>query len=270
MEREKINFKKALRGFSLAVVISSNPNVPYQNQEMLFDLRDNSPNIPGKEMPKKEDVLFSANTETAPPSLSLTPNLSLSSSRQLLLKTPASAPESLPALSPEQNREQKIKLELSEINKILDEHPNVFSKKYKTDINLYYPIYKLIADKFNIDWYLIFIVHENETGASAGWRGFTSESYYKGAMQRDPNIWTEDFVDKAAEGLEDLAGFPQRHKDDWREIAAGAAILERNIVQYKSEGNDTAVRKALLLYSANGPAEKRFALYERYKPMFGN
>lgn len=262
MEKEKINFRKALRGFTLAVAISVNPNVSYQNQEQLFDLRDNSPNMPGNEVPEKENVLFLANTETAPP-LS-TPNLSLSSTPPFQ-EIPAPSPE--PTLSPKELREQKIKLELSEINKILDAHPNVFSRKYKKDINLYYPIYKPIADKFNIDWYLIFIVHEKETGASAGTRGFLPSSYYKGAMQRDPILWDEDYVKEAVKELEYLKDLPQRHSDDWREIATGAAILNRNIDYYMRLGKDRAVFNSIRIYSP-GSFDKRFELYKEYKSLF--
>lgn len=179
-------------------------------------------------------------------------------------------PKPLPVLSKEEKREAKINQELEKVVDIMKDTPNTFSKKYIKDVKIYYPIYKTVADKYNMDWYLLFIVHEKETGASAGTRGFLQSSYYKGAMQRDPNTWDQGFVNKSAKELGDLAHLPQRHKDDWKEIAAGAAILERNIVQYKSEGIDVAVHKSLLLYSANGPAEKRFALYKKYKNIFSN
>jgi hypothetical protein len=164
----------------------------------------------------------------------------------------------------------KVNNELNDVISTMEENNNIFSDKYIQDVKMYYPIYKTVADKFDIDWYLIWIVHENETGASAGWRGFTPESYYVGAMQRDPNIWPQSFVDKAADGLEALAKLPQRHENDWKEIAAGAAILDRNIDQYKNRGDskDVAVNKAFMLYSADGPAEQRFDMYLKIEKIF--
>lgn len=263
MEIERrISIRKTLAGIGMAVAVSASPNVHYQNQEQLFDLRDNSPNSRLNDMPEKENVLFLANTETAPPLSTL--NLSLSSTPPFQ-ETPSPSPE--PTLSPKELREQKIKLELSEINKILDAHPNVFSRKYKKDINLYYPIYKPIADKFHIDWYLIFIVHEKETGASAGTRGFLPSSYYKGAMQRDPILWDEDYVKEAVKELEYLKDLPQRHSDDWREIATGAAILNRNIDFYARLGKNMAVFNSIRIYSP-GSYDERFELYEKYKSLF--
>jgi hypothetical protein len=172
--------------------------------------------------------------------------------------------------SPEvvETKEQKDKKELDNVILLMKENRNLFSRKYIRDVRMYYPIYKAIAEKFNMDWYLIWIVHEKETGASAGKRGFAEDSYYIGAMQRDPNIWTEDFVDKAAKGLEELKDLPQRHKDDWREIAAGARILDRNIDIRDDMNKDKAVLKSLLLYSAEGPALERYDMYLEYKEVF--
>lgn len=177
-------------------------------------------------------------------------------------------PSPLPSLSEEEIKKQKIQDELTNIVATMSSNPKVFSDKYIQDVKTYYQIYKEVADKYNLDWYLLFIVHENETGASAGTGGFSLDSYYKGAMQRDPNIWTQDFVNNASEGLEGLGDLPQRKKDDWKEIAAGASILSRNINQYIELGKDKAVLNALLLYSADGPAHKRFEIYQKYNEIF--
>lgn len=179
-----------------------------------------------------------------------------------------SEPTVEPSLTKEEQKQQEQKKELDAIVSKMKTHNDLFSNKYIRDAKMYYPIYKEIADKFHLDWYLLWIVHEKETGASAGTRGFAPDSYYVGAMQRDPNIWDQDFVNYAAKGLEDLAKLPQRHKEDWKEIAAGAAILDRNIDKYKSRGNDASVHKALLLYSAKGPAEERFKMYKQYEAVF--
>lgn len=172
-------------------------------------------------------------------------------------------------------QEEKHVDEDVELDLIIDKmksNKDLFGSKYIKDVKLYYPIYKAVADKFDMDWYLIWIVHEKETGASAGKRGFANDSYYVGAMQRDPNIWTEEFVNEAAEGLKDLAKLPQRHKDDWKEIATGARILDRNIDKYLDDGysKSKSVLKALLLYSADGPARERFSMYKDVKEVFSS
>ncbi len=184
---------------------------------------------------------------------------------------PYSSPEvNVNPVSKKEQEEQKTSEELQGVISKMKAHEDIFSDKYIKDVKMYYPIYKAVADKYHMDWYLLWIVHENETGASAGTRGFAPSSYYKGAMQRDPNIWTKNFVDNAAEGLEDLANVSQRHKDDWKEIAAGAKILQRNIERYANLGKTDAILNSLLLYSADGPAHKRFNLYQKYSKIFSD
>lgn len=162
------------------------------------------------------------------------------------------------------------KMELEEIVEVMENNHDTFPKKYINDVEMYYPIYKDVADKYNLDWYLLFIVHEKETGASAGKNGFKPDSYYVGAMQRDPNVWGDDYVKKASEGLEHLAMFPQRHENDWSDIAAASKSLSANYYKYKEEGDSKkeAVLKALLLYSAEGPARQRFEMFKEYNEVF--
>ncbi len=179
-------------------------------------------------------------------------------------------PSPAPVLSREELSKQKVDNELKDILSKMDEHKDLFSEKYIQDVEMYYPIYKAVADKYKIDWYLLWIVHEKETGASAGTRGFAQDSYYKDAMQIAP-FW-QKYADQASKGLEDLKKLPQRHKNDWEQIALGAWILNRNIDKKIENGGsmDDAVHNALVLYSADGPAEKRFAMYESYKKIFGS
>lgn len=171
-------------------------------------------------------------------------------------------------LSPAQIREKQVKSELSNILKIMSEHPRVFSKKKKEDIKIYYPIYRAVADKYKLDWYLLFIVHEAETGASSGKRGFVPDAQYQGAMQLDRNTWSDDYIQKATKGLKYLAKLPQRHSDDWEQIAAGGKILGANIRKYKRLGKEEAVLNALLLYSSDEQALKRFRTYKQYEKLF--
>lgn len=176
---------------------------------------------------------------------------------------------SVPVLSEKQIEELETKKNLENIVLAMKES-EIFPKKYIEDVKMYYPIYEAVAKKHNIDWYLLFIVHEKETGASAGSRGFASDSYYVGAMQRDPNIWTEEYVDSAFEGLEYLSELPQRREEDARDIAGAAKMLSDNYHKYRENGHNKieAVKKALLRYSAKGPALKRFEMYKDYKRVF--
>ena len=173
-------------------------------------------------------------------------------------------------LTKEEIQKQNAENQLQAIIGKMQAHKDIFKDKYIEDIKIYYPIYKEVADKFDIDWYLLFIVHEAETGASAGERGFAKDSYYKGAMQIDPNIWTSDYVKNATKGLEDLKNIPQRHSDDWSNIATAGNILADNLHKYENNGNikAEAVLKSLLLYSADSHARDRFEKYKDYSIIF--
>lgn len=166
------------------------------------------------------------------------------------------------------SRGEQVQRELANIEKTMGKYPTVFSGKKRDDVRRYYPIYRAVADKFGIDWYLLFITHEAETGASAGKRGFAEDSYYKGAMQLDPNVWSQAYIEKASKGLTYLANIPQRHEDDWMQIAAAGNILRDDIRVHKSYGKDEAVFFALKRYCALEQAEKRYKTYLKYESIF--
>lgn len=173
-----------------------------------------------------------------------------------------------PTLSPAEIRAKQIASELTNVQRTMSEHPSIFGKKKIEDVGIYYPIYRAVADKYKLDWYLLFIVHEAETGASAGKNGFVPGREFYGAMQLDRNTWSQDYINKAAKGLGYLAKFPQRHDDDWKQIAAGGEILSTNVKRYKKLGKDKSVLNALLLYSADNQALKRFKTYQTYEKLF--
>ncbi len=171
-------------------------------------------------------------------------------------------------LSPAQIRERQIKRELHNIQKIMSGHPKTFSDKKREDVEIYYPIYRAVADKYKLDWYLLFIVHEAETGASSGKRGFAPGAQYEGAMQLDRATWSQEYIESAVKGLKRLARLPQRHSDDWKNIAAAGKILSANIRKYRKLGKEEAVLNALLLYSADDQALRRFKTYREYEKFF--
>lgn len=145
-----------------------------------------------------------------------------------------------------------------------------FNPKLTSDVAMYYPIYKAVADKYGIDWYLLWIVHEAESGASDSVRAFNGGSApYYGAMQRNVYIWSQNYVNTAASGLDSLASLPQRHPDDWKEIAAAGLMISTNIRDHSYLGPNGSVLTALLRYSAAGPAYFRFYKWEQYKQIFG-
>lgn len=201
--------------------------------------------------------------DNSEPELPFVPTMPLRDSDADIPRHPILKPE-----NPLQERQEQIAREMVKIEKIMEANPNVFSRKKIRDFSMYYPIYRPIADKFQIDWYLIFIVHEAETGASAGKKGFSDESYYKGAMQLDPEYWDQEYIKKASKGLSYLANLPQRHADDWMNIAAGAKILADNFHQNKNLTKDRAVLFALRRYSSREQADKRFETYKRFDKLF--
>jgi hypothetical protein len=176
----------------------------------------------------------------------------------------------LKPLTSKESKEQKAlryKNELEVVLKQMNEHH--FSAKYKRDVKMYYRIYKEVAEKYNMDWYLLWIIHEAETGASAGKRGFAPGSYYIGGFQIAP-FW-QKYANQAFRGLGDLSIIKTRHKSDAKQAALAGWILHRNIthsMKHHGASENSAVHNALRLYSARRPAEKRYKQYVKYKKIF--
>ncbi len=190
----------------------------------------------------------------------------------------------VPSPVPQEPSADKIRKQLENINVStpfdnvvyeMQSHPEVFSQKDITDIKMYYPIYKAVADKFNIDWYLIWINHEGETGASNSKVAFNGGSYpYFGGWQRDVRMWPESFVANAFKGLEYLQGVKTRNKTDAREAAAMAAQVAPNIKQYLNLGPYKAVLNAERLFTGDkqgtGLSLTRANLWQECSKIFGS
>lgn len=144
-----------------------------------------------------------------------------------------------------------------------------FSAQDREDIKLYYPIYSAVGAKYDISWYLLWIIHEQETTASFSQSAFEQGHAHYGAMQRSVAFYGEDAVNEASAGLDALALLPQRHLDDWREIAFAGWKLRRDIDSATGEGSSEPVLGALYAYSAAGPANYRWQLYQTYRNIFG-
>lgn len=156
-----------------------------------------------------------------------------------------------PSLSPEKQKIQDLQTEATRYVQIAQESGK-FSVKEIADIKMYYPIYKAVGDKFHIDWYLIWINHEGETGASNSKKAFNGESYpYFGGWQRNVNMWPKSFVDKAFKGLEFLQSIKTRNKTDGPEAAAMAAQAIPNMEKYMHLGPYQAVLKTEMIFTGD-------------------
>jgi hypothetical protein len=189
----------------------------------------------------------------------------LSDPTPTLMPTPTPT-EALPTPTPEPTVDSAV------LNKVVSEmeaRPNVFSQREVGDVQMYYQIYKAAGDKYGIDWYLLWLIHEAESTASTNPDAFNGRSYPSyGAMQLNTKYWGETFVNKAASGLEYLADLPQRHPDDWKQIAGGALYLREHIEKYLERGYkpDAALELALIAY--NGSGGQRYEIYLYYKRIF--
>lgn len=69
------------------------------------------------------------------------------------------------------------------------------------DLRKYFDIYKAAEIKYNVPWFLLWHTHIKETTSS---RDPNPNGRYKGAMQRDPLIYSDAYVNNAAFGWEFL------------------------------------------------------------------
>jgi hypothetical protein len=155
---------------------------------------------------------------------------------------------------------------------------NIFRESYDgtlLDFDKYFPFYHATAKKFGpkTPWFLIWIVHEEETSASRGIRnnGTTpGSSVYVGAGQRDPRYWPQSVVNKAGKGLEYLAELPQRARTDWKELAFVGWYFKTHQSKHKKLNLTRDIYKPLIWYSADGPAVHRYHQYLELRRIFGD
>ena len=157
--------------------------------------------------------------------------------------------------------------ERNEVIEKVQINADIFGKdrleQYTEDLQIYYPIYKVAADRFNLSWYLVWIVHEQESTASRDEKAFLPGRTHYGAMQRAKKYHPDEIVDKIAQDLALLAFLPQRRSDDWKEIVWAAAKLDEDRRKFGS------LEAALYRYSAPGPAAFRLQQYLKYSQIFG-
>lgn len=154
-----------------------------------------------------------------------------------------------------------------EVLTVMRTRPEQFSPSDLEDVSMYYPIYEAVGKVNDIDWYLIWIIHRSESTCSEDPNAFEPGRLHYGAMQRAITVHEQYMVESAAVGLEYLSQLPQRHFDDWKEIAWATKKLRGNADQGVEMGYEP-IQYALLRYSAAGPAYERYALYQSYQQVF--
>lgn len=169
--------------------------------------------------------------ETAPPNNDSSPprTILLNEHDMSLVVSPTPSPTSTPTPESSPTPTPEPTIDYSSLNKVVSEmlsRPDLFNGRQVGDVEMYYPIYEAVAEKYDLNWEILWIIHEKESTASQSNSAFNGGSFpYYGAMQRDVLVWKDPYVNKAAEGLDYLADYPQRHKDDWREIAFAGKFL---------------------------------------------
>ncbi len=164
------------------------------------------------------------------------------------------------AVSLEPGAVEKARIE-AVIEKVVT-NPQVFGPenvtRFAEDLRLYYPIYHVAADRYQLPWYLLWIIHEAESKASRDENAFKPGFEHYGAMQRSKYYHPDEIVDKISSNLAILAFLPQRHYDDWREIVWAAAKIAEDRAKTGS------LESALYRYSSAQQAELRWQLFLKY------
>lgn len=169
--------------------------------------------------------------------------------------------------------ENNIQQEINQIIKDIKNYSGFFTQKDIEDIQMYYPIYKEVGKKWDVDWRLLWIIHDQETRCSSMKEtnivqnvseklkdGTVIKNSTYGAMQRDRNFYPDNVAEEALKGLEYLKQIPTRNKDDAREIAFAAQKINADLK--KSNG---VLHDALKKYSNEYQANKRLKLFNYYE-----
>lgn len=174
----------------------------------------------------------------------------------------------VPESPPESTQERKVESQWFKVKERMEAFPEKFSLQDFEDLEIYFPIYFEAEEKYHLSWFLLWIIHREESQVSRDPEAFTGRNGYRGPMQRDPGIYPENYVDEAVLGVPDyLFKIQTRHPTDTREIYFAAKKLRLNINNSGQEGLG-AIWGALHGYSAKAPAIARFEIYRAYQGIF--
>lgn len=153
------------------------------------------------------------------------------------------------------------------VDKYKAELPNILTKigadgQQTEDLTMYYPIYRAAQDRFGVPWDLIWIIHQEESNVSRNESAYDC-NIHCGPMQRSVAYHPQEDVDRANVGMEYLQILPVRHSIDASEIVWAAAAID------EWAGKDRDFQKALLKYSARGPAQERFLRFRELEFLLG-
>ncbi|MBI4040116.1 hypothetical protein HY389_02045 [Candidatus Daviesbacteria bacterium] len=143
------------------------------------------------------------------------------------------------------------------------------------DFNMYYPIYKVAQDRFQVPWELLWIVHIQETNVS---RERNPEGGgYLGAMQILPSNIRNDLqgFENSYAGLEFLDDLPQRYSqklgfrtNDWQNIIEAAYFIRGGADKTGLPDDQDLENVIIYRYSAPIFGRQRWAEYQRWKAIF--
>lgn len=156
---------------------------------------------------------------------------------------------------------------------------NLTQEQQLDDFEIYFPIYKAAQIKYQVPWFLLWIIHTHETVASRDPNPGASD--YVGAMQRHALSWPDQEIYEAAQGWEFLDKLPQRYHQprsirinsfsvDYQEILWAASFLDRMAqLRYpKLDHEDGILAVVKYNYSAESHGIARVRKYYQLKEKF--
>lgn len=128
------------------------------------------------------------------------------------------------------------------------------------DFDMYFPIYLAADFKYEIPWYLLWLMHTHETTVSR--ERWPEMNGYLGAMQRSSRYYPNSVVAEAIKGWEILDPLPQRYSktrgfptNDYEEIFFAAWKLRNDADQIRKNHPSLSYEESFLeaLYSYSAP-----------------
>lgn len=154
-----------------------------------------------------------------------------------------------------------------------------FSVNELKDMWIYLPYYIAAGEKFDVDWVVLYVNHQRESGGSAkNSKAFDGSTYpYVGGMQLNINYWPPEYQKLAVEKGENLRYldnvFPTRHKGDIDSIFAAAKSIGANedVNFKKTHSKSDSVRFGFVRFSGSlESGESRYQEYRKIKQIFRN
>jgi hypothetical protein len=177
-----------------------------------------------------------------------------------------SFPEAFPPVSRTTKPDQNAGLQdyLNSIKDELDSYTNLIQSKdlfegFKEipdskrieDYNLYFSMYKAGEEKYKVPWFLLWLLHEQESGASL--HPYPEQSGYVGGMQRSKYYYDEQYVAESIKGFEFLNLLPQRYSkntgaytNDCEEIMFAARKISEDAALIRIGNPDSDINTSFL------------------------